>query len=272
MRKTESSLRGRAGRRSGPRMEKAAVPPPPADVASSIADTLRGWHDPVRAAGVRRYFKHAVVAIGVDTPTLRGYLSEQVARLRPLWTVDHAIRACAALLAEPEMEVRGAGLLLLAGFQRQITRDFASLAESWLSRRLDNWALVDSFCSLVISPLLAREPAFEAALRRWSQAESPWVRRASLVALVPAARRGQHLDLAYGLAIEHFRDPEDLLHKATGWLLREAGKTDADRLRQFLQRHGPSLPRTALRYAIERFSKLERASLLKSTRQGSVQE
>jgi 3-methyladenine DNA glycosylase AlkD len=223
---------------------------------------------------VQRYFKHAVVALGIDTPTLRTYVREQVTRLRPVWTANHAVECCARLLQEPELELRGAGLLLLAGFERQLTAEFVSHAESWLQSRLDNWALVDSLCGLVLSPLLDREPAIEQALRRWSRADSLWVRRAALVTLVPSARRGRRLDLAYELAAAHFPDPEDLIHKATGWLLREAGKTDADRLRRFLLRHGPAVPRTTLRYAIERFPAAERARLLRTTREtaGNVRD
>ena len=99
-----------------------------------------------------------------------------------------------------------------------------------------------------------------------------WLRRAALVTLVPFARRGRRLVTAYRLAREHFADPEDLLHKAIGWLLRETGKTDGPRLKRFLLRHGPVIPRTALRYAIERFPATERAELLQATRSSSDEE
>ena len=101
---------------------------------------------------------------------------------------------------------------------------------------------------------------------RWTQAENLWLRRASLVALIPLARKGEQLDLAYTNAVRLFAAPEDLIHKATGWLLREAGKTDMPRLRAFLLQHGPRIPRTALRYAIERFPAAERKTLLTQTR------
>jgi 3-methyladenine DNA glycosylase AlkD len=139
-------------------------------------------------------------------------------------------------------------------------------AESWLDRRLDNWALVDTFCGSVLSPLFAQHPEAERALVRWSRKQSLWQRRASLVTLVPFARRGQRLDLAYRLCFDHLGDPEDLMHKATGWLLRETGRTARARLRRFLLQHGPAIPRTALRYAIEHFTATERAQLLRATR------
>jgi 3-methyladenine DNA glycosylase AlkD len=92
-----------------------------------------------------------------------------------------------------------------------------------------------------------------------------------MVTLVPFARRGRLLDTAYELAQEHFTDAEDLMHKAFGWLLREAGKTNPARLREYLCQHGPAIPRTALRYAIERFPARERRWLLEETRRGPSQ-
>lgn len=93
-----------------------------------------------------------------------------------------------------------------------------------------------------------------------------WVRRGSAVAFVPHARKGRLLDGAYAVAELLLGDDEDLIHKAVGWLLREAGKTDAGRLTRFLLEHGPSIPRTAVRYAIERFPEKERKRLLAATR------
>jgi len=239
-------------------------------VAEETARRLRRMKDPVRARGAQQYFKHEIVALGITTPALRRFVQEQVGVLRQVWSLPQAIRLCDHLLREPELEIRGAGILILAAFKREFTPDLLVPAQRWLDTRLDNWALVDAFCGSVLSPLLDRHPSAEATLRSWSDHERLWVRRAALVTLVPFARRGRLLDLVYALTRDHFSDPEDLMHKATGWLLREAGKTDADRLRQFLLRHGPLIPRTALRYAIERFSAVERATLLRTTRAPST--
>jgi 3-methyladenine DNA glycosylase AlkD len=93
-----------------------------------------------------------------------------------------------------------------------------------------------------------------------------WLRRAAAVALTRPARHGLLLDEAYEVARSLLGDEEDLIHKATGWLLRDAGVTDKKRLRAFLLECGPAVPRTALRYAIEHFPKAERKRLLAATR------
>jgi 3-methyladenine DNA glycosylase AlkD len=240
--------------------------PTAAEVAHEIASCLRQMGDPVRARGAQRYFKEAILALGITAPALRGFVRERVKALRPGWQAHEAITLCDRLLREPEMEVRVAGILILGAFQRELTLDLLKPAARWLEHRLDNWALVDCFCSSVLSPLLERFPQVEDTLASWSRAESLWLRRAALVTFIPSARRGRRLGTAYHLARAHFNDCEDLMHKATGWLLREAGKTDMQRLRRFLFQHGPAIPRTALRYAIERFSASERAELLQTTR------
>jgi 3-methyladenine DNA glycosylase AlkD len=155
---------------------------------------------------------------------------------------------------------------VLVAFKKEFTPTLMVPAGKWLRNRLDNWALVDSFCNLVLSPLLEKYPEIKRMLMVWSGNKCLWVRRATLVTLVPFARRGQRLDLAYRLARGRFADPEDLMHKAIGWLLREAGRTDAKRLRRFLLRHGPSIPRMSLRYAIEHFPARTRAEVMSATR------
>jgi 3-methyladenine DNA glycosylase AlkD len=74
------------------------------------------------------------------------------------------------------------------------------------------------------------------------------------------------LDLLYRIAATLHADREDLIEKAVGWALREAGRVDADRLERYLHRHGPAIPRTTLRYAIERMPESKRRQVLVATR------
>jgi 3-methyladenine DNA glycosylase AlkD len=251
--------------RTAPAAERLSSPTVAAKAREIIA-WLRQHGDPQRARGLQRYFKHEIVALGIDTPALREFAAGQAKPLTAVWSLDEAVSLCERLLAEPELEVRGTGILILSAFKPRFRPDLTRPARRWLEMRLDNWALVDTFSGSVLSPLLEQYPEVGQTLREWSRAHAWWVRRAAVVTLVPFASRGRLLDTAYGLAEEHFADPEDLMHKAVGWLLREAGKADPPRLREFLLRHGPAIPRTTLRYAIERFPAAERQRLLAATR------
>jgi 3-methyladenine DNA glycosylase AlkD len=114
--------------------------------------------------------------------------------------------------------------------------------------------------------LLLAHPRLVKQMRTWSRDPNMWVRRASAVALIPSVRRGLALDTAYEVARRLHGDQEDLLHKAVGWMLREAGKTDPARLEAYLRTNGPIIPRTTVRYAIERFPIAKRKQLLNATR------
>jgi 3-methyladenine DNA glycosylase AlkD len=156
---------------------------------------------------------------------------------------------------------------VLARWHRAFPPELVRRVRGWLrDGHCATWAAVDLVAPTLVTPLLVRHPALLAQVTRWTKARSLWVRRAAAVSLVPLARRGEALPAAYGVAEALFTDPHDLIHKAVGWLLREAGKTDAARLEAFLRHHGPSIPRTTLRYAIERFPPARRRQLLLDTR------
>ena len=132
-----------------------------------------------------------------------------------------------------------------------------------------NWATTDAICGALIGPLIVVHPELAPRMRGWARDPNMWVRRAAAVALIPSVRQGRALDLAYEIARRMHPDKEDLIQKAVGWMLREAGKPDPGRLERYLRANGPSIPRTTLRYAIERFPVNRRKSLLKATRHGS---
>jgi 3-methyladenine DNA glycosylase AlkD len=90
-----------------------------------------------------------------------------------------------------------------------------------------------------------------------------WVRRAAAVGLIPSFRRGLALDAAYDVAEMLHPDTEDLIQKAVGWMLREAGKRDEGRLLAYLDAHAASMPRVTVRYAIEKLDPAVRSRYLK---------
>ena len=238
----------------------------PGKAAMAMLRELREFSDPKKAASTQRFFTEPVQVLGIDTPTLRRVARVWTTRLKDVWRLKEAVALCDELLRYPQLEIRGAGFLVLAAFHQEFDEALFHRAERWVRRYLDNWASVDGFVLTVVSPLLEQHPELAGHLRRWSQSQCMWVRRAALVSLVPFARRGEQLDLAYRLAASLLGEEADLMHKALGWLLREAGRTDASRLKSFLLRHQQAIPRTTVRYAIEHFPLSERQELLRLTR------
>ena len=238
----------------------------------AVVTALRRRGSARRAALMRAYFKRdeAVTFFGVVLPDLRALAREVWQERRATWDVRAATRFCDGLVRRPEFEAKAVGVLVLARWHREFPRRLFHDVRRWLAGgHCASWAAVDLVAPSLITVLVQRYPEVADDVSRWTGARSLWVRRAAVVTFVPLARRGQHLDTAYAVAEALFPDPHDLIHKAVGWMLREAGKADPRRLERFLLRHGPRIPRTTLRYAIERYSPARRQRLLRATRRSS---
>jgi 3-methyladenine DNA glycosylase AlkD len=136
----------------------------------------------------------------------------------------------------------------------------------WLtSNHADNWATTDAICGALVGPLLVAHPDLVDRMGSWARDRNTWVRRASIVSLIPSLRRRRAIDEVYEIARMLHPDREDLIHKAVGWALREAGKVDPARLERYLRSRGRHVPRTTVRYAIERFAPARRQALLRAT-------
>jgi len=245
-----------------------AAPTPVALLARTRRD-LAARGDPARAASTLRYFKKSerIRVYGLSVPATRALARTYSQTVRGAWSVVEAARFAALAVAEREMETKFVGLFVLARFKRDFPRALATMVRRWLAAgQCNNWALVDTLSGEVLAPLLDRHPDLVPVLTGWSASMNPWLRRAAIVPLASFARRGRFLDEAYAVATAVLADDEDLIHKATGWILREAGRTDAPRLVAFLRRYGSRMSRTTVRYAIEHLPAVQRRRLLEETR------
>ena len=190
-----------------------------------------------------------------------------VDRHRRDWTVRDALAFADVLITDKHLEVKGLGIEVLARFRREFTPALLPAWKRWLANNHSaNWATTDAICGLLLGPLVATHPALAPTISKWAAHRNMWVRRAAIVGLIPLARRGGALDTLYRTARTLHADDEDLIQKATGWALREAGKSDMDRLERYVRENGPRMPRTTVRYAIERFPPRLRRELLMATR------
>lgn len=254
-------------KRSPIRQKRGGAKIRPAEVADRILRRLRRMSDPVRADGARRYFKEEFRCFGLTAHELRSVTAEIFATVRPVWTVDEAIELCDLLLPNPYHEAKVAAILILERYWRQFPERLFFKIRSWLEQNfLNTWATVDALCPRCVGRLLEEFPDLRPKIKAWARSPNRWVRRASIVSLLRLAKSQASLDAIYEMAESHLGDRDDLIQKANGWLLREAGKKDDRRLEKFLLEKGPKIPRTTLRYAIERFEASKRDALLRRTR------
>jgi 3-methyladenine DNA glycosylase AlkD len=229
--------------------------------AREIQDRLRSLENPEAAAFAARFFKtgpgqygEGDVFLGLRTPVLHALAKEHQ------WLGhDHVI----ILLRSEVHEERLLALLIMVRQARKADRALKKcLYDLYLAhtRFINNWDLVDCSAATIVGGYLvdrSRKP-----LDRLARSRSLWERRISIIATHQFIRIGEFAD-TLRIAESLLDDEEDLIHKAAGWMLREVGKRDLVILVQFLKQHAHVMPRTMLRYAIERFPEDKRQSILR---------
>ena len=221
--------------------------------------------DPSQVEGLSRFFKTGPGQygegdrfLGIKVPVTRDVV-------KACWreTDFDELEEC---IASEYHEMRLAALLTLVEIFSHAKKDPSlqrRCVDFYLSHtgQINNWDLVDLSCSPLLGVwLLDKDRTLLYDLAR--DGKTLWEQRIGIVSTMTFIRHGQ-LDDTFALADILLHHPHDLIHKAVGWLLREAGKRDKAALEAFLQPRCPSMPRTMLRYAIEKFPESERALYLK---------
>lgn len=168
------------------------------------------------------------------------------------------------LLRSPIHEERLLALLILVNqFARANEAEQGRIYQLYLrhARFINNWDLVDTSAPQIVGGYLAARP--RAVLFRLAKSKHLWERRIAVLATFHFIRQCDHA-VTLRLAKMLLHDPHDLMHKAVGWMLREIGKRDVAVLREFLQQHAGQMPRTMLRYAIEKLPARERQRFLRA--------
>jgi 3-methyladenine DNA glycosylase AlkD len=228
--------------------------------AKKVQSRLRSLADPEVAAASARFFKTGPgaygdgdVFIGVRVPAIRKVAKEFKAL--PLPEIE-------TLLHSEIHEERLLALVILVGqFEKGDDTTRKRIYDLYLANtgHINNWDLVDLSAPQIVGGYL--ETRSRKPLDRLVKSASLWERRISILATHRFIRHGDFAD-TIRLAEKLLGDKEDLIHKAVGWMLREVGKRDVAVLEEFLGKHCRVMPRTMLRYAIERFPEKERVAFL----------
>jgi 3-methyladenine DNA glycosylase AlkD len=230
---------------------------------------LKRLSRPVGDFDASRYFRGAddLRFHNVGTKPMRAVARTIYLQHRDEWSIDEAMQFANLMMEDRYLEVKSLGIEVVVRYRKAFTPRLLPLWKGWLARDLStNWATTDAISCSLIGPLLVQHPELAGQMREWSRHRNMWVRRASAAGLIPSVRKNLAMDVAYDVAHQLHTDPHDLIQKAVGWLMREAGKADVARLERYLRESGPAIPRTTVRYAIERFPERKRRELLEATR------
>jgi len=231
---------------------------------TALKRELRKQADPQRAKGLRRFFKTGPGEYGEGDKFLG--LNVQQQRRIAKQHLNLSLKDLEELLQSPYHEERFTALVILIDqYERGDERARQRIYTFYLAHRqqVNSWDLVDTSTPGIIGDyLLTHDRSILPTLIR---SASVWDRRIAVLATFPCIAQN-NFDDSLKIATQLLSDQHDLIHKAVGWMLREIGKRNENVLRKFLDRHTPSMPRTMLRYAIERLPDNVRTTYLKIPR------
>ena len=233
----------------------------PAMTLSALRGAMQSLANPNKATDLQRFFKtgpgeygEGDIFLGLTVPVLRK-LAQQAGTLGLTEILD--------LLRSPIHEERFLALVLLVRrYQRADAAGREEIYTFYLQHtvHINNWDLVDASAPAIVGDHLQHRAI--APLYSLARAESLWERRIAIIATFPFIRR-QQFDPTLRIAAILLEDPQDLIHKAVGWMLREVGKRDQNVEEGFLVKHYRNMPRVMLRYAIEKFPVKRRQNYLR---------
>jgi 3-methyladenine DNA glycosylase AlkD len=234
---------------------------PMTTTARQLETQLKRLGDPATAQVLQRFFKtgpgqygEGDVFVGIKVPLLRRLAKEH--RGLP---IDEAVTLLRSRIHEARMT---ALYILIHHYDAGDDAARRRIYDAYLghTRYINNWDLVDSSAEHVVGAHLANRS--KRPLVKLARSHSLWERRIAIVATFHSIKRDE-FDATLDIAALLLRDEYDLIHKAVGWMLREVGKRDLPREEAFLLQHYHVMPRTMLRYAIERFPEPKRRRYLK---------
>jgi 3-methyladenine DNA glycosylase AlkD len=124
--------------------------------------------------------------------------------------------------------------------------------ENWIKKYIDNWAECDNFCNHAVGEFIEQYPIFVEKLKDWTKSPNRWLKRAAAVSLIIPAKKGEFLTEILEIADLLLIDPDDMVQKGYGWMLKEASKKHQTEIFEYVVKNKAVMPRTALRYAIEK--------------------
>lgn len=230
---------------------------------NELVDELKSLANPEQAKNLKRYFKTGKGQYG-EGDIFLGLKMPQIREIAKKYT-ELSFKDLQMLLNSTIHEHRMIALVILMHQYKKAKKDIfekRKIYEFYMknTQNINNWDLVDISCPRIVGDFLSREGT--ETLRMLAKSENLWERRISIVstfALIDKRNLGETLVIA-DMLIE---DKHDLIHKAVGWALREVGKKNTEVLEIFLKPRYKTMPRTMLRYAIEKFPEEKRKKYLK---------
>ena len=202
----------------------------------------------------QRFFKEKIDLYGVKTPVV---LKISKDRFKDIEAFDKAeiFRLIEILWQSGMLEESFVACNWTYSLRKSFQPNDFERFKNWIDLYITNWASCDTFCNHSMGVFIQMYPNFLMELKKMTQSENRWMRRASAVSLIIPARKGLFLDAIFEIADKLLLDQDDLVQKGYGWMLKAASESHQQDVFDFVMKRKAIMPRTSLRYAIEKMPK-----------------
>lgn len=210
----------------------------------------------------QHFFKEQITAYGVKVPVVNKISSTFLSEIRSK-SKQEVFDLCEELWRSGMLEES----FIACSWSYAICKKFEpsdfEVFERWVQNYVDNWASCDTLCNHTVGEFIEMYPQFLSKLKEWATSENRWMRRAAAVTLIIPARKGLFLNDIFEIAELLLADKDDLVQKGYGWMLKAASQAYQTEVVDFVIKYKTTMPRTALRYAIEKMPQEMKAQAMK---------
>jgi 3-methyladenine DNA glycosylase AlkD len=228
----------------------------PIDITMSViiekvrAELMINADENTRISG-ERFFKEAVKLYGLKSAQVTAIAKEHFKNIPDVNKLK-VFSLCEELWKSGFMEEAGIACIWSYNLRREYVPDDFMIFENWVNKYVTNWAACDTLCNHSVGTLIEMYPSCIPGLKKWALSPGRWVKRASAVSLIVPARKGKFLTDILEIADILHSDPDDMVQKGYGWMLKAASQAYQEKIFRYVMSKKATMPRTALRYAIEK--------------------
>lgn len=220
-------------------------------VISAIRTELQKSVDTRTKESAQNYFKEPVVFYGVKTALVNKIANKYFEEVKNTGKTT-IFSLCEELLKSDYSEEAFIAFEWSHRIRKEYEPRDMAVFEKWLATYVNNWAKCDTLCNHTIGSFITDYPQYMKTLKEWTGSKNRWVRRASAVTLIVPAKKGLFLEDVFQIADKLLLDKDDLVQKGYGWMLKAASQAHQKEVFDYVMKNRKVMPRTALRYAIEK--------------------
>ena len=221
------------------------------NVAEYIRKELIKNADKKAAESGQRFFKEPVKLYGVKSK-ICGLIGKEAKKLIKDLSKEEVFENCEELYKSGYCEEGWMAPNLAYERRSEFEEKDIEVFEKLIEKYIDDWAKCDTLCNHTVAVLVDKYPTLLGRLKKWTESPKRFVKRAAAVTLIIPAREGRYLSDIFEIADKLLTDPDDMVQKGYGWMLKAASQRHQKEVFDYVMKHKDVMPRTALRYAIEK--------------------